>query len=469
VWDRSRLSRLARATGSVALASACAGLTPVLAQVPVQRGAIATQVDAYLKPYLDAASFSGAVLLARGGKILLSKGYGMANYELNIANTPQTKFHIASLSKTFTAAAILLLQERGLLSVQDPIARFIPDYPRGNEITLHHLLTHTSGIPDINGLPGYDSLSRFAQTPASLIAVFRDRPLLFEPGARYSYSNSNYNLLAYVIEKVSGKTYGEFLHENIFGPAGMTSTSHDGDPATLVTNRATGYVPSGLLDLANAPFLDWSAKTGNGSIYSTVEDLYRWDRVLSTHGLLKQTSIDLMFTPQVEGVGYGWLVRRQFGRRVIRMSGRSPGFSAEIQRYPDDDLCIIVLSNNYAATATTIAGDLAAMLFGEKYQALAVVQPVTVPTSVLDNYAGRYQGGPDFLIPGVTLSLEIRGGRLTMVWSSGAIVPLVPQSDSTFLDRTFWGMVRFVRDRRGDVGELHYQNGGREYVARRLG
>jgi len=262
------------------VASACAGLTPVLAQVPVQGGAIAKQVDTYLKPYLDAASFSGAVLLARGGKVLLSKGYGMANYELNIPNTPQTKFHIASLSKTFTAAAILQLQERGLLSVQDPIARFIPDYPRGNEITLHHLLTHTSGIPDINGVPEYDSLSRFAQTPASLIAVFRDRPLLFEPGARYSYSNSNYNLLAFVIEKVSGKTYGEFLQENIFGPAGMTSTGHDGDPATLLTNRATGYVPSGLFDLANAPFLDWSAKTGNGSIYSTVEDLYRWDRVL---------------------------------------------------------------------------------------------------------------------------------------------------------------------------------------------
>jgi CubicO group peptidase (beta-lactamase class C family) len=469
MWECGRLSRQALASGILAVASGSAVLTPGLAQVPVRRASIVKQVDTYLKPYLDAAAFSGAVLIARGGKILLSKGYGLANYELNVPNTRQTKLHLASVSKTFTAAAILLLQERGLLGVQDPIARFIPAYPRGNEITLHHLLTHTSGIPDINDVSGYDSLSRFAQTPASLIAVFRDRPLLFEPGARYSYSNSNYNLLAYVIEKVSGQTYGDFLHENIFGPAGMTSTSHDGDPATLVTNRATGYVPSGLFGLANAPFLDWSAKTGNGSIYSTVEDLYRWDRVLYTDALLKRTSIDLMFTPHVEGVGYGWLVRRQFGRRVIRMSGRSPGFSTEIQRYLDDDVCIIVLSNNYAATATTIAGDLAAMVFGEKYHVLAVVQPVKVPTSLLDVYAGRYQGGPDFLIPGVRLSLEIRGGRLTMVWSSGAVVPLVPQSDSTFLDRTFWGIVRFVRGRGGDVGELHYQIGGREYVARRLG
>ena len=178
MWDRSRLLRLARASGSVAVALACAGLTPVLAQAPVRRGAIAEQVDTYLKPYLDAASFSGAVLLARGGKILLSKGYGMANYELNIPNTPQTKFHIASLSKTFTAAAILLLQERGLLSVHDPIARFIPDYPRGNEITLHHLLTHTATATPITTFwPTSSKRCRARRTASSCTRTFSVPPV----------------------------------------------------------------------------------------------------------------------------------------------------------------------------------------------------------------------------------------------------------------------------------------------------
>src|ERR1700722_752034 len=182
------------------------------------------KVDAYIGPFLATKNFNGAVLVAQKGRILYLKAFGQADIALNVPNRPDTKFHIASLSQSFTAAAILLLQERGLLNISDSISVYVPDYPNGGRITIHQLLTHTSGIPNINNMPEYDTISRFSQTPASLVNVFKHKPLDFEPGAKYAYSNSNYNLLAYIIEKVSGKSYGEFIMENILGPLQMTHT-----------------------------------------------------------------------------------------------------------------------------------------------------------------------------------------------------------------------------------------------------
>ncbi|MCI0356176.1 MAG: beta-lactamase family protein, partial [Acidobacteria bacterium] len=316
------------------VACACA-----LAQGPADHD-VEAQIDAYLKPFVETRNFSGSVLIARRGNVLMAKSYGMANYELNVPNTPQTKFQIASLSKPFTAIAILQLEARGKLNLNDPLVRYIPEYPNGDKITIHHLLAHRSGIPNVNSLPEYEEKSRSQQTIGQIIVMFKDRPLEFQPGDRYSYSNSNYNLLAYIIQKVSGEEYGEYLRKNIFGPAGMKDT---GQPRAgpLISNRASGYMPRGITDLENAPYIDWSIKTGNGSLYSTVEDLYRFDRALYTDQLLSRRSRDKMFTEQSEGVGYGWFVRKRFDRRVTAYGGRSPGFSSSLERYVDDDVCII--------------------------------------------------------------------------------------------------------------------------------
>jgi CubicO group peptidase (beta-lactamase class C family) len=215
-------------------------------------------VDGYLHPYIASNNFQGAVLIAQKGKVLLKKAYGLANYELNVSNTRETRFHIASVSKPFTTAAILLLQERGLLKTSDTLAKFIPDYPNGDKITLIHLLSHTSGIPNINSFPDYDEFAKTRHTVAELVAKFKDRPLEFAPGERYQYSNSNFNLLAYVIEKVSGESYGGYLQKNIFTPLDMSATGHDGDASMLISNRASGYQPVGLNTHVIARFLDWS-------------------------------------------------------------------------------------------------------------------------------------------------------------------------------------------------------------------
>lgn len=421
------------------------------------------RVNAYVKPYLDIGGFNGTILIAKGGKVLLSKGYGMANYEVGVPNTSQTKFHIASVSKTFTAAAILLLEERGLLNVNDPLAKFIRDYPNGDKITVHHLLTNTSGIPSINNFPDYDAWSKFPHTPEDLIEKFKNKPLDFNPGTRgYTESNGNYNLLAYIIEKLSGKSYGEFLEENIFAPLSMKDSGHDGRPEMILKNRANGYVPAGISELKNAPYLDWSIKIGNGSIYSTAEDLYKWDRSLYTETILKKATIEKIFNE-----GYGWFDSKRFSRRAIRMNGRSPGFQSEIQRYVDNDICIIVLGNNYAPTASLIAEGLAAIIFGEKYEIPKLAKPVKLDPKIFDAYVGRYKFGPDFFVPGGIYAIEKRNDQLFMV-TKAINDTLTPQSETNFFDRTFWATIIFVKNDEGNATNLIWRYGGKDYRADKL-
>ena len=421
------------------------------------------RVDAYVKPYLELGGFNGSVLIAKGGKVLFSKGYGMANYELNVPNTSRTRFHLGSVSKTFTAVAIMILQEQGKVYVRDPLSKFIPDYPNGDRITIHHLLTNTSGIPNINNFPDYAKWSKFPHTPVDLVELIKHKPLDFEPGSRgYTESNSNYNLLAYIIEKLSGQSYGEFLKQRIFDVLGLGDTGHDGDSSALVANRASGYAPAGLTDLVNVPYMDWSIKTGNGSIYSSIEDLYRWDRCLYTDKILKKSSIEAMFKQE-----YGWFSGKRLDRNVVRMNGLSPGFSAEIQRYVDDDACIIVLSNNYIPTAGIIATDLARIAFGESYEVPRLVKPPRVDGKVLDAYVGRYQFGPDFFAPRGVYAVERKGDQL-LLRAPGADATLVPQSETEFFHRPYWSMIVFSKDDQGRVTHFLWRYGGKDYRADRL-
>jgi len=428
---------------------------------------IEARVDEYLQPYIEAEGFSGAVLIAKGGKIVLSKGYGMANYELDVPNTAQTKFHIASISKTFTAASILILEEKGKLSVRDPLAKFIPDYPRGDKITIHHLLTHTSGIPNVNDFADYEEKSRFPHTLKEIISWFKDKPLEFKPGEKYSYSNSNYNLLAYIIEEVSGKSYGEFLKENIFEPLGMNNTGHDGTAGTLLKNRASGYVPASGSGIENAPYLDWSIKAGNGSLYSTVEDLYKWDRALYTEKILKKSTLNRIFTEHMSGTGYGWFVGKHLNRQVVYYNGRSPGFTSYLDRFVDDDACIIILSNNYAPVPHLMVKDLAAILFGESYKVPGEMRLVKLEKKVLDLLVGRYQFGKDFYRPEAVVEVKKEANYLVMKWSENFESPLMPLSPTTFLDRNFWAKIIFGKNAKGEANSFIWRDTS-DYSAKKL-
>jgi D-alanyl-D-alanine carboxypeptidase len=424
----------------------------------------ASEVDTYVQSLVDGNNFSGSVLIARGGKIIFEKNYGMANYELQVANSSQIRFHIASISKSFTAAAILMLAERGKLNLDDALTKFIPDYPDGDKITIHHLLTHRSGIPNANDLPEYDEKSKFRLSLAEVIDLFKNKPLQFPPGSRFRYSNSNYNLLAYIVEKTSGQSYGEFLAQNIFRPLAMSDTADDPGSADLIPNRASGYVPAGMAGIQNAPYLNWSIKRGNGSLYSTVEDLYKWDRALYSGKILSPASRDKMFT-DYGGFGYGWFVRKQFGRPVTSITGRSPGFTSSLQRFIDDDACIIVTANTYSGITQSMSDDLAAMVFGKEYQ--RPPKPAKVSPALLQSYLGHYQFGQDFTYnPGASVAIEKDGNDLLMRVHGDASY-LIPQSQNSFVDRLYGGTVTFKAGGDGQVTELTW-NFGKDFAAKKL-
>jgi hypothetical protein len=269
-------------------------------------------------------------------------------------------------------------------------------------------------------------------------------------------------LLAFIIEKLSGQSYGEFLKQKIFDPLDLHDTGHDGDPRVLLLNEASGYAPTGLTGLENVPYMDWSIKTGNGSIYSTTEDLYRWDRSLYTEKILKKSSLAQMFKEE-----YGWFSGQRLNRNAVRMNGRSPGFQSDFQRYVDDDMCIIVLGNNYTPTASAIANDLAKIVFGEKYEIPKVSKPPHVNPAILDRYVGRYQFGPDFFVPNGSYNIERKGDELVMN-NPGAYATLVPQTETEFFDRPFWSMIVFVEDNEGKVTHFLWRYGGQDYRADRL-
>jgi len=342
---------------------------------------MAAKADEVANDYVKQGKFSGAVLLAKGGKVILSKGYGMANYELDAPNTPQTKYRLGSITKQFTAMAIAQLAERGQISFDAPISKYLADYPKeiGDKVTIHHLLTHTSGIPSFTNSADYQQIKMNKFSGEKLIAWLKDKPLEFTPGENYKYSNSSYFLLGYIIEKVSGKPYDQFLKENIFDPLGMKDSGYDHSEVVL-KNRAAGYSFDGK-SFTNAGYLDMTVPGGAGALYSTVEDLYFWDRALYTEKLIKRATLDKIFTPFKSNYAYGWVVRDLFGHKRVTHGGGIDGFNTTIARYVDDELCIIVLSNIALSNTTTaveeIAEKLAAIAFGEKYETPKKTDPIS--------------------------------------------------------------------------------------------
>lgn len=307
------------------------------------------EVDATMSEMAEQKRFSGSILIAQGDQILLSKGYGMADVESGQPNSPQTRFRICSITKEFTATVILILQDQGKLNVQDPICQYLADCPAAwQEISIHHLLTHTSGISDkvfFEKIAGRQE-ERFA--PVELIALFSDAPLDFEPGKEYRYSNPGYILLGYIIEQVSGQSYEEFLHESILSRLNLLNTGYE----HMVNDVATGYSSYGH----KARFYDNSHPYSAGGLYSTVEDLYFWNQAFQTDPYFSKDAFAPLFTPFVpvpledefateESYGYGRMIGQRNGHRIIGHTGSYYGFAGFHEYYPDEQITIIVLSN----------------------------------------------------------------------------------------------------------------------------
>ncbi len=354
----------------------------------------AKQAKALVDARVKDGRFSGSVLVARDGVPMLREGFGAANREWDIPNAPDTKFRLGSITKQFTATAILQLAEAGKLSVDDPVSKYYADAPAAwSKVTLKHLLTHSSGIPSYTAIPGFFGKdSKLPRTPEDLIKLTRDKPLEFEPGSKYAYDNTGYIILGYIIEKVSGQPYADYVAQHIFQPLGMKNTGYDVS-SQILPKRAAGYQP-GKGGWQNTDYLDMTVPYAAGSLYSTVDDLLIWDRALATGKILTEASRQAMWTDYGNHYGFGWSIGEQSGHQRIAHGGSVNGFSTAFNRYPKDGLVAIVLSNYMASPSDTIAGNLAGLCLGTWQPPKAIA----VPVAVLDRYVGSYELAPGFIL-----------------------------------------------------------------------
>lgn len=310
--------------------------------------AYADAVDEYVRGALRERHIPGAAIaVIKNGKIVKTAGYGLASVEFSVPATPETVFEIGSVSKQITAAAIILLVEDGKINLDEKISRYLPNTPEiWKNVTTRHLLTHTSGVKSYSSLDGFELNRRLKRD--DFIKLLSVHPLDFETGASYTYSNSGYSLLGYIIETVSGQSYWDFVRTRIFAPLGMTKTG-DRDPKYIIANRATGYEWQNN-QLVGRDY-DLTDVFSAGAIVSTVGDLAKWDSALSNDTLLKKTSKMQMWTPAVLSggkpypYGFGFRISEIRGHKLIAHSGQTAGFGASISRYVDDDLTVIALTN----------------------------------------------------------------------------------------------------------------------------
>ncbi|GAB2560208.1 serine hydrolase [Spirosoma areae] len=348
------------------------------------------KIDALLQQYVANRQFNGSVLVAEKGQVIFKKGYGMANMEWNIPNAPDTKFRLGSITKQFTAMLIMQLVEQGKLKLTGKVTDYLPDYPKatGDKITIHHLLTHTSGIPNYTSFTDFFATkSRNPYNPEAFTKEFAGLPLEFEPGSKFSYSNSGYFLLGVIIEKVTGKAYADVLKANILSPAQLQDTGYDLF-SPILPKRATGYEKRSN-GYVNAPYLDMSIPYAAGSLYSTVEDLYRWDQALYTDKLLPASAKATMYTPYLQGYAYGWGVGKvKVGQLtdsllVIEHGGGINGFNTLISRLPKDKQFVVLLNNTGGAPLNDIRKNIVSILYDQPIEAPKKPVSVVLRQSVL--------------------------------------------------------------------------------------
>jgi CubicO group peptidase (beta-lactamase class C family) len=361
---------------------------------------VAEEIDALVSRYHELGQFSGAVLVAQGGEVIFQKGFGYADMEWSIPNAPDTKFRIGSVTKQFTAVMILKLVEAGVISLDGKITDYLPDYPAetGDQVTIHHLLTHTSGIPSYTGLSGFmREHSRDPYTPDELVAVFSGLQLEFEPGSDWRYNNSGYFLLGVIIEEVTGMPYDRALRDMVLDPLELDDTGYD-HFSDVLPRRAAGYSWT-FAGYENADYLDTSLPYAAGSMYSTVRDLFEWDRILYTDRVFDSAGTkETMFTPFLNNYAYGWGVRDlsvgDTTTRLISHGGGINGFVTGFWRLVDDEHTIIVMDNTEGNRVGAISRGIANILYGEEpaepVQSIAQVMYDAIAADGMDVAVARY-------------------------------------------------------------------------------
>jgi len=396
------------------------------AQPPPQAPAPATMasaIDAYVAPYVRFHAFSGVVLVARGNRVVAARPYGMANYEFAVANTVDTRFRIASITKRFTNILLARLAEEGKLAASDTLAKYFPDFPKAGRITIAHLANHRSGIRDPEQLRGIISTNF---TPAQVVAILAKEPLGSEPGETYAYTTANYAVLAAILEKVTGQSFAQLVKACVYDPAGVRDCGEI-DSTTVVPKLASGYMPNPFSDgVSVCGPEDTSWKVGGGSSYATAGDLHRIVRALYAGRLMKASPFDVL--PH----------RTMFGKRSFESSGAFPGANANLTYFPDDELTVVVLSNNYAPVTSPIAKDVAAIAFGLPYEVPRITLPAQPPPP-----DPRVLG--EWVIEGYPPATIVeRNGRYVLAWTRNRQEALIPLGQDEYFLPLDFARMRFT-------------------------
>jgi D-alanyl-D-alanine carboxypeptidase len=390
-----------------------------------------------MAPFVEADLFAGGILVAQNGAPLMRRGFGLANREWNVPHSVTGKFRLGSLTKQFTATAILQLMEQGRLALDDKVAQHLHDAPTAwADVSLFHLLTHTSGIPSYTSLPHFFAQeARRDRSPRELIALTESMALDFPPGSAFKYNNGGYVMLGRIIELLACQSYETYVRENILDPLGLRDTGYE-HVEPIIPERVAGYrLRDG--EIENAGFLAMSVPYAAGAFYSTLDDLLTWQCALVAAKPFSAASAALMFKDQGHGYGFGWGIQSQFGRRQFVHAGGINGFSVVVSFYPDDDLFIAVLANIQAAPVQKIARDLAALHFGIEETKPSLV----LDAALLADYVGTYR-----LASGKKLHITQEGARLFAETGDYARQEFVATDDQTFTARLVDWELRFAAD-----------------------
>jgi CubicO group peptidase (beta-lactamase class C family) len=429
--------------------------------------------DRYLTAMEQKKGFRGSVLIGQEDEILFNKGYGYANYEEKKKNTPDTLFAIGSITKQFTAMAIMQLYEKGLLDLDDAISKYIPGVVEGDNITIKHLLTHTSGLINYT-----DLLLEMEEVPEDtsidfVLGLFKDEPLIFEPGTQWVYNNSGYVLLGCVVEKVSELSFDEYLKENIFKPLEMNDTGTYYDK--MEEDYAVGYVGITELTPVEADEILLKIAYGAGNILSTVNDMYKWDRALQTEKLVKKETLDMIFDIQekmpesevytFDGYGFGWFIENnpELGK-IVSHGGNTLSYSAQLSKYVDKDITIIITTNAGNYFLDTIDKTLVDIILGNSYELPEDLVEIELDAEILKKYTGIYEH-----IEGYNIVILESEGQLYAQLPGQVKAEIYPKSQTEFFYKVIDAKITFKTDDNGKIIGLVFEQGNTILETTRVG
>ena len=424
---------------------------------------VSSKLDTLVNAYAKLYRFNGSVLVAKNGTVLLNKGYGFRNATDKVLNNEQTVFQLGSITKQFTSAVILKLQEEKKLNVSDKLSKYFPNYPKGDSITIEQLLTHTSGI--YNYTNDQNFMTNEITKPANqekMMALFKDKPLDFSPGTSWNYSNSGYSMLGYIIEEVTKKPYEQAVRRYIFTPLQMT---HSGFDFTHLKNsdKAIGYFKLNDKDTAKAPIVDSSVSFSAGAIYSTTGDLYLWHKALENNTILSKAQQEKAYTPVKNNYGYGWGIDTIEGKRRVGHGGGIHGFTTNIARVPEDDVCIILLSNASDVTLGDITKSIFAILYNKEYELPKERKIINVPEEILKQYEGEYT-----IKPGLNVIMSIKDGELIAAPTGQPPEIIYAEKENFFFVKSQDIQIEFTRNDKKEVDGFILHQGGQKVPCKKI-